>query len=392
MAGIQAWLTVALIIILLAIVIIERRKIKLQKLLFPLLYIVIYRSNTGIRLMDKIAKAFPRFLRLLAFLSVVVGFLGMAFISYALFNNTLQLFLKPEAAPGVQPVLPINVKGVFFVPFIYWIIAIFLIAVVHEFAHGITARLYDMKVKSSGFLFISLLIPLIPAAFVEPDEKKVVKRPALQQYAMFASGAFSNLVFAGLILLVLIYPISPIAEKIFQIDGVKVVKLTEKGPADLAGLKEGEIIKMVNDIKVKTIEDFTNFLSKAEPGDEITITTDKSAYTFLLHTNPENPKKPFVGISTTDNLVVSKGFTARYGKITADLFLWFISLMNWLFMLNIGIGLFNLAPLSVLDGGRMFRLAMQKIFTKQNGDRIWHLVSMVFVLMIVVNLVFGFLK
>ncbi len=392
MAGIQAWSAVALITILLIIVIIERKKIKIQKLLFPLLYIVIYRSNAGIRLMDRIAKAFPKFLRVLTFLSVIVGFFGMVFISYALLSNTLQLFIKPEAAPGVQPVLPINVKGVFFVPFIYWIIAIFLIAVVHEFAHGITARLYGMRVKSSGFLFISLLIPIIPAAFVEPDEKKVVKRPAFQQYAMFASGAFSNLAFAGIILMVLIYPVSPIAEKIFQIDGIKVVKLTENGPAELAGLKEGEIIKMVNDIKIKTVEDFTNFLSKAEPGDKITLATDKSAYTFLLHTSPENPKKPFVGISTTDNLVVSKGFTAKYGKLTADAFLWIISLMNWLFMLNIGIGLFNLAPLSVLDGGRMFRLAMEKIFTKQNGDKIWHFVSLVFVLMIAVNIVFGFLK
>ena len=81
------------------------------------------------------------------------------------------LFTKPAASSGVGLVLPFKAKGVFYVPFFYWIISIFVIAVVHEFSHGLIARANNIKVKSSGFAFLALLVPIIPAAFVEPDEK-----------------------------------------------------------------------------------------------------------------------------------------------------------------------------------------------------------------------------
>ncbi len=390
--SIQFWISIIFVLVLFIIVLLERKKIKLNKLLFPVLYLIIYKSKHGIKWMDKIAKSFPRLLKFLGFISVIIGFLGMAFICFALLQNTVQLFTRPEAAPGVQPVLPVNVKGVFFVPFLYWILAIFVIAVIHEFAHGVMARLYNMRVKSSGFLAVGIFLPIIPAAFVEPDDKQVVKKPAMQQMAMFASGAFSNILFAGIILVIMIFAVSPIAENVFSAEGMKVVNVVEASPAGLAGLQNGEVIRRVNGVEINSLTDFTDLLADLSPGDEVTIKTDKSAYTFALGESKEGGSKPYLGISTTENFQVKPSFSEKYGKLTGDFLFWTIGLLNWLFLLSLGIGLFNLIPVSVIDGGRMFRLAMQKIFEKKKGDKIWKLFSYFFFFLIIVNILFGFLK
>jgi hypothetical protein len=38
--------------------------------------------------------------------------------------------------------------------------------------HGVMARVYNLPVKNSGLVVLGALLPLVPGAFVEPDEKK----------------------------------------------------------------------------------------------------------------------------------------------------------------------------------------------------------------------------
>ena len=115
---------------------IKRKNLKLHRALFPLLYIITYSSSFGLISMNRLAKKFPRFLRFMGYLSIVLGFIGMILICGQLVYNTFDVFTK-DGVPGIQPVLPIEAKGVFFVPFLYWILSIFLLALVHEFSHGV---------------------------------------------------------------------------------------------------------------------------------------------------------------------------------------------------------------------------------------------------------------
>ncbi len=154
---------------------------------FPFLYFSMYRTKLGIGLMDKLAGKWNRLFKWLGYIGIIVGFLGMIAICVALIDNIYNIMTQPEAAPGVGLVLPFQMKGAFYVPFFYWIISIFIIALVHEFAHGVIARAHNLKVKSSGFAFLGVLAPIIPAAFVEPDEKALVKRPHRQQLSVFAA-------------------------------------------------------------------------------------------------------------------------------------------------------------------------------------------------------------
>ncbi|MEK6849361.1 MAG: site-2 protease family protein, partial [Nanoarchaeota archaeon] len=73
-------------------------------------------------------------------------------------------------------------------------------------------------------------------------------------------------------------------------------------------------------------------------------------------------------------------------------FLYFlVTLTIWIFLLSLGIGLFNLVPLGPIDGGRMFKLVMERLTgSDESGTMIWKLVSWGILGIILVNLVIGF--
>ena len=166
MIDVQTIAAIIFLIFLLIFILAKRKQMQTQKILSPFIYFLMYKTKLGLRFMDNFSKKFRKPLTFIGYIGIFACFLGMALISYALVQNIYALFTKPEATSGVGLVLPFKAKGVFFVPFFYWIISIFIIALVHEFSHGIIARTHNLKIKSSGFAFLGILIPIIPAAFV----------------------------------------------------------------------------------------------------------------------------------------------------------------------------------------------------------------------------------
>jgi len=364
----------------------KRKDVKVQGI-FPLFYFVMYRTKFGLRFMDRMAKRFPKSLKWLSTAGIWIGFAGMVAICALLIQATLKLLTKPEAAPEVQLVLPIEAKGVFFVPFLYWIISIFVIAVVHEFAHGIVARLYNIKVKSAGFAFLGILLPIIPAAFVEPDEKASAKKPKKAQLAVFAAGPFSNILLAGVIFLLLFFVGQPLAESVYEQQGVKIVEVVEGSPASIAGLNVNEIVEVVDGRVITSTDNFTAILAEKKPGDTLALETRNGTYEILLEENPDNVTRPYVGVKSRQHVENKEEFEAKYGKIIPEVILWFFGLFYWLYLLNIGIGLFNLVPMGPLDGGRMLRAVLEK---RKNGKSLFALISLFFLLLILLNLFAGF--
>ncbi|MBU4493578.1 MAG: site-2 protease family protein, partial [Nanoarchaeota archaeon] len=170
-----------------------------------------YKTKLGLKSMDRMAKKHPKFLKYLAYAGIVIGFLGMVAMCVILIQNFYSLVTKPAAVSGLMMVLPFEAEGIFYVPFFYWIISIFLLILVHEFSHGVIASLYKIKVKSSGLGFLNIFIPVIPLAFVELDEKELRKRPKMQQLSVFAAGSFSNIIFAFVVLALIVFVITPVS-------------------------------------------------------------------------------------------------------------------------------------------------------------------------------------
>jgi len=451
--------TVAAIIFLVVLTIfvfMKRKNLDTKQIIPNFLYFSMYKTKMGINLMDSAAKRFRRFVRYLGYFGIAVGFLGMIFIGYSLIQNIFVLFTKPEAAPGVGLVLPIKAKGIFYVPFCYWIISIFVIAIVHEFAHGLIARANNLKVKSSGFAFVGtgfrltgliiilfsiyfklkhnklfdfhtanflnfsspdnwlvvglLLvlisyvknlsklshIPIIPAAFVEPDEKGLRKRPHKEQLSVFAAGPLANILTAFLFLIILYFVMAPVVNAVIEYNGVKFSDYAKGNityPAEKAGIKIGEIIKEIDNKPTPNLENMTIILKSKKPGEIVTIKTDKSAYEIKLEKNPENESAAFIGISQPEQSTTIKGNIKKsFGEFLPNALVWIYGMVFFIYVLNFGIGLFNLVPIGPLDGGRMLQLVLHKFLGEEKGNKTWYYIGVFFLVIIFINIVFGFIK
>lgn len=397
MADFQTIAAVVFLIVLTTFVFLKRKNLDTKQIIPYFLYFSMYRTKLGLNLMDSVSSKYRKFMIYIGYAGILIGFLGMIFISYGLISNLYILFTKPEASPGVGLVLPFKAKGVFFVPFFYWIISIFVIAVVHEFAHGLIARTHNLKVKSSGFAFLGLVIPIIPAAFVEPDEKELRKRAHKEQLSVFAAGPFSNVAFAFLFLAVASLVLSPLANAVIEPNGVKVSDYVrgdknEKFPAENSGIKIGEVIQEVDNKPTPYVNNLSTILKAKKPNDTIAVKTDKSYYQIKLAKNPENESLAYIGAYLEQSTKIKDGIKAAYGDFLPNALIWLYGLFVILFILNFGIGLFNLVPIGPLDGGRMLQLVLHKFFDKEKGNRIFYYVGMFFLVIIFFNIISGFVR
>ncbi|MBI2208250.1 site-2 protease family protein [Candidatus Woesearchaeota archaeon] len=380
-------------LVLLSLFVYAKRKNLHTHGLFPLIYFSMYRTQIGLKFMDRFAGKFNKTMKFLGYAGILVGFLGMALLSFSLLQNLYNLIATPEAQPGVGLVLPFKVKGAFFVPFFYWIIAIFIIALVHEYAHGVIARAHNLKVKSSGFAFLGILIPVIPAAFVEPDEKTLRKRPHKQQLSVFAAGPFSNIILAFIVLGFSFLILSPIADNMMEYSGVEITGFIEGNyPAESSGIAKGEVVKSINGKKIETLDDFSGILKEKKPGNTIRLETDKNTYNLKLGKNPEDESLAYLGVYVQQESRVKESFKEKYGSFIPAAIIWIAGLFSWLIILNLGIGLFNLVPIGPLDGGRMLQLVLHRFFERKKADKVWYYVSMVFLLIVVANIGAAFIK
>ncbi|MBI2134555.1 site-2 protease family protein [Candidatus Woesearchaeota archaeon] len=388
----QAIAAVVFLILLSAYVFLSRKKLTTHGI-FPLFYFSMYKTRIGLRFMDKLAGKFNKTMKFLGYAGILVGFLGMVLLSFSLLQNLYNLIVAPEAQPGVGLVLPFKVKGAFFVPFFYWIISIFIIALVHEYAHGVIARAHKIKVKSSGFAFLGVLIPIIPAAFVEPDEKILRKRPHKQQLSIFAAGPFSNIILAFIVLGLSAFILSPVVDNMMEYSGVEITGFIEGNyPAQASGIAKGEIVKSINGNEIRKLDDFSQILKEKNPGNAIRLQTDKGTYNIKLGKNPEDESLAYLGVYVQQDSSVRQSFRDKYGNFVPAAIIWIAGLFGWLVILNLGIGLFNLVPIGPLDGGRMMQLVLHRFFESKKADKVWYYVSMVFLLIVVANIGAAFIK
>ncbi len=342
----------------------NRKKFEVQGKIFAL-----YRTKLGLKLMDKIAK-FPKWLlHTFGTLSIILGFAGMLLIFWTLIQGTFKLLFVENAQPVLAPVLPgVSVPGLPTLSFWHWIISIFIVAIIHEFSHGFMARFHDIKIKSSGFAFLGPIL----AAFVEPEEKQLTKKSKYAQLSVFAAGPFSNILTGLLILLISSFLINPAVGSLFESKGVKIASLDEKFPAFAAGLKVGDEISEINGIKINGVQDFTNQLKDKPPGEKVIIKTDKGLiYQITLDKNPNNNEKGYLGVTiTSSETIIKDSAKERIGSFLPWALFWISTLFFWLWVISIGIALFNLLPLGAIDGGRMFNTLMLLIFKDEKKAKI----------------------
>jgi hypothetical protein len=262
----------------------------------PLVYAVLWKTKFGLKFMDKISSKYRELVKLIGYCFVGFGFAGMIFISINILIMLFNLFITPkETSQGVALVLPFtHIPGLGYLSFWHFIIVIFITALIHEFAHGIVARAHNVPIQSSGLGVFSLLIPIFPLAFVEPNEKKLVKEPDIVQYSIFSAGPMINIIFAVIVALILAYAVTPIENNITHPIGFSFSGLMANYSAEQAGMKAGMIINSINGKEVLDYQNFSDVIGVLKPGQELTIGTLNGTFNVVTKPSPDNPEKGFI--------------------------------------------------------------------------------------------------
>jgi len=334
--------------------------------------------------MDKIAKRFPKLLNIIGYLSVTLGFIGMIITLIFIIYETFKFLFVPKAEVALVPLIPgVAISDKLpMLSFWHWILAILVVAVIHEFSHGVYARLRNIKIKSSGFAFLGPIL----AAFVEPDEKELKKRGTKDKLFVFSAGPFSNILLALVVILFLSFVFVPIGNSVTEINGIMISEINDTLPIKESGLESGHVLQEVDGIKITNLSVLTDILEKKSPGDIVLVKANNSFYNVELSQNPKDNTKAILGISFSSYKVDLKERFKPFSWMY-KVFAWFGMLLFWIFNISLGVGLFNLLPLGPVDGGRMFHAVALKITkNEKKAIKALSIISLIILAMILINL------
>ena len=416
--------------------------------------IFMYRTQVGVKAIKYVGDNYKKLLHSLKYPVIVVGYGLMVAMLWMLWQTLSIYILHPEItqiikAPPIAPLIPYFPKlfGMqsFFPPFYftYFIVALAIVAVVHEFSHGIFMRLFKIRIKSTGLVFLGPIL----GAFVEEEKRGFEKKKKIEQMTVLGAGVFANLVtgflFYGIYVLfftsfftasgyifnsygVSVVPVENVtgfefgenltsvfvgedtyfADRVlstqFNMSGLEHYALYHDSPAVRMQMK-GAIIQ-ANDVKIRRHEDLQEFLKNKEPGDKVTFITenengDENKYVFELGERLDNSSRAYLGVGHSEPSsegVVRKILTAfmsfkdssTYYKPSWDgNFAYFLlHLFWWVMIINFLVALFNMLPLGILDGGRFFYLTILGLTgsekaAKKSYKAIGYAILLVFILL-----------
>lgn len=375
----------AIVIILLVVYLFKNKdKIHIQPIVgfgkFNIISMALVRTGWGIDKMDEWAKKHREWVRLFGLVSIGVGFVAIL-LNIVMIIVMIKNLIAAPSATQVSFVLPFtNIPGLGYLAFSHWLIAIFILATVHEFAHGVVSRALNIPVKNSGFAVLKLFyIPLVPAAFVEPDEKQFPKRSDVDQYSVLTAGPVSNIFLAIPFLLLFLFVFNPLTTHMTQPVGFSFNTVNENNPAANANITANTPYNYVNGhLTNDSTEFYKNIWFNAKPGDQLTIgyynytTNELSQHQITTIESPTDKTTAYIGVVGITDV---REFKPEY-KPYQVVFNWFKDLCRIIFLFNLLVGIFNLMPLFVTDGGQIVRVFTKQLYgkDKNKADKVYKLI------------------
>ena len=322
-----------------------------------------------------------RGIRVFADVSVIAGFLMMGFAFWFLLNNVSNFFVEPTEFSELTVLIP-GVTLTSAPAIAYFLLSIPIVLVIHEGAHGIVATLEKIKIKTGGFaVFIALF-----AGFVEPDEEEFDKAKKISKLRVIGAGATSNVLFSfvlGAILLTnplfaIVLPEPILGWMYEEPEGVLVLSIMEDSGAEKAGIQPNDFITGINGIDVRTPIDF----QKAEiiPGQTVNVSILRSGQQLeipvVIMPAEDDPERGLIGIMRDNSFAYKPVYNfIEWNNPSLSMFL------LWLWMISFFIGIINMLPLPILDGGKFIHsIIHQKFSDKAVNGVMWGIYAFTFVL------------
>lgn len=295
-----------------------------------------------------------------------------------------------------------------------------LIIIIHEGGHFVAARLMKIKVnefsigmgpkliqfKKGDTKYTLRLILFGGYCAMEgesedsDDENSFAKKKVWQRFFVVVAGALMNLILGFLVIVIMLSSGSLIGT-------TKIAKFDDKAVSS-ATLKQGDIIKSIDGMRVYTSTDVTTGLSRS--GDDtldMTVLRDGKTLDLKVKFNMEkyegrnfiNMDFWLVGNKKTVGGVIKESFkewvsftrmvflsvhdmiVGKYGLsdlagpvgtvsvVSTAVKTSAYSMLRIMALLTINVGLFNLFPIPALDGWRLFLLIFEGIFKRKLPDK-----------------------
>jgi membrane-associated protease RseP (regulator of RpoE activity) len=323
-------------------------------------YSLTYKNQNVQLALTRILNKTQRATKVFSNTSVVLGFIMMAVAFWYLASNLSNFFVKPESFSEMTVLIPgVTIQSSSNIA--YFLLSVPIVLVIHEGAHGIVATLEKIKIKTGGFaVFIALF-----AGFVEPDEEEFSKAKKISRLRVIGAGATSNVLFSFVIAGLLIFNPSfalimpdPI-KGIFYHEplGVPIISVTDGSGAQKAGLEKDDIITSIDGTHIALPQDFAKVKLKAGETVNVSIIRDGKSMQIPVVTTPskDDPEKGMLGILRAA-LPSYQPVMPYYIHWSPEVFMFLL----WLWMLSFFIGIFNMLPLPILDGGKFIHTIIEK--------------------------------
>ena len=380
-------------------VIVVAKALKLEKHGFELkAYSLVYKNKGVNDALIKVLGRTKRSVKVFSNVSLIAGFLMMGFAFYFLLNNISNYFVAQAEFSELTVLIP-GVTLTSAPAIAYFLLSIPIVLVMHEGAHGIVAALEKIKIKTGGFaIFIAMF-----AGFVEPDEEEFEKAKKISKLRVIGAGATSNVLFAivlGAIMLtnpvfgMVIESIPLFGEPILDTfyvtsSGVLILSIMENSGAEQAGLLTNDIITSINDIPIHGPSDFPSL----NPGEmaSVSVIRDGMSLDFGVEIMPapEDAERGLIGIMR-DNSIQFKPVMNFIDWTDVDFNISMFLL--WLWMISFFIGIINMLPLPILDGGKFIHIIIDKRIPDKSVNAVrWGIYAFTFVLF-GLNIALSYLK
>ena len=364
------------------VILIVAKGLKLEKYGFELkIYSLVYKNQQVQLALTRMLGRTRRGIKIFANVSVVAGFLMMGFAFWFLLSNISNYFVAPTEFSQLTVLIP-GVTLTSSSSILYFLLSIPIVLVIHEGAHGIVATLEKIKIKTGGFaIFIAMF-----AGFVEPDEEEFNKAKKISKLRVIGAGATSNVIFAfalGLILLTnpffaMVLP-EPLLSTFYDLpDGVLILSIIENSGAEKAGLLANDIITSINGIQILSPLDFQK--TELIPGEIANVSVLRNGqilqFPVEIIPSPEDSQRGLIGIMRDNSFAYKPVLNfIEWNDPNVSMFL------LWLWMISFFIGIINMLPLPILDGGKFIHTIIdKKISDKAVNITMWGIYAFTFAL------------
>jgi membrane-associated protease RseP (regulator of RpoE activity) len=376
-----------------------------SKIKFDLhLPLILIHTPYGLKFFDKVsqtsvARFYARFnTYLMPLITIMALFLIIGSVAALFSSETIR-----EGARGVGPQANLLIPGLNpYLPIWEGWVALVVTIIVHEAGHGIIARVYGVKVESTG-LVLFLGIPI--GAFVNIERDELNRISTKQKSSILTAGPMTNIVLAAISLFVILLITSTLVVTKPMDPASYGVVVTNVNPGSLAesiGLDKGTTIQQIQNNQIRNPVELNDNLNanlgkvvtigitdengvklakqatlppQREPGKgilgvSITPVADPKEvldrYNSMIYTSPLGLLAPptFVqGMVPYSNFMADKYTSPIFGSyytIPANLFF-------WLWFINFNVAIFNALPIGPLDGGQLYNTLIDKKTQNKKG-------------------------